>query len=127
MFAVKNKGDFKKTDKFFNRALKRSYIGILDAYAQRGIEALRNATPRDSGETAESWKYDIENNDGYTSINFSNSHEENGSNIAILLIYGHGTKNGGYVQGNDFVSPALLSVFQELADKIWMEVTRGNG
>ena len=123
LITVKHKGNFNNIERFFNRVLKRDYLNILSDYAQIGVEALREATPVESGETANAWGYEIESKKGITTIWFTNSEEDNGVNVAILLIYGHGTRNGGYVEGIDFVSPALRPVFQELADKIWKEVT----
>lgn len=123
MITVKQKGDFGNIERFFNRVLKRNYLNILADYANRGVEALRAATPVDSGETAEAWSYEIESGNGKTTIWFTNSNDDNGVNVAILLIYGHGTRNGGYVEGVDFVSPALAPIFYELADSMWKEVT----
>lgn len=123
LITVKHKGNFNNIERFFNRVLKRDYLNILSDYAQIGVEELRKATPVESGETANAWNYEIESKDGKTTIWFTNSEEDNGVNVAILLIYGHGTRNGGYVEGIDFVSPALRPVFEELADKIWKEVT----
>lgn len=124
LFTVKHKGNFNHFEKFCNRALKRDYLNILSEYAQRGVEVLRQATPVDSGETANAWNYEIESKKGITTIWFTNGHEENGVNIAILLIYGHATKNGSYVEGYDFMTPALRPVFQDLADAVWKEVVR---
>lgn len=123
MIKVTHKGNFNNFERFVNRALRRDYLNIISEYCDRGIEALREATPVESGETAESWNYEIVSGNGITTVYFTNSHENKGVNVAILLIYGHGTRNGGYVQGNDFVTPALEPVFRELADKMWREVT----
>ena len=123
MIRVKQKGNFNNIERLFNRVLKRNWLNILSDYAAKGIDALRAATPVESGETANSWNYEIESRDGITTVTYTNSHENNGVNVAILLIYGHGTRNGGYVQGNDFVTPALAPVFQDLADAMWKEVT----
>ena len=123
MITVKHKGNFNNIERFFNRVLKRDYLNILSDYAEQGVRALKEATPVVSGETAEAWDYEIESGNGITTIYFTNSEEDNGVNIAILLLYGHGTKNGGYVEGIDFVTPALEPVFRELADKMWREVT----
>lgn len=120
---VKHKGNFNNFERFCNRVLKRNYLNILSDYAAQGVEALKAATPVVSGELASAWNYEIEDKDGVTTIWFTNSEEDNGINVAILVIYGHGTKNGGYVEGIDFVSPALEPVFRELADSIWREVT----
>ena len=123
VITVKHKGSFKKTEAFFDRTLRRDYLRIIREYAERGVEALRNATPVESGRTADAWSYEIVPGKGIITLYFTNSNEDNGVNVAILLIYGHATKNGGYVQGYDFVTPAIRSVFQELADTIWREVT----
>lgn len=125
MFKITQKGDFGGFERFVNRVLKRNYLNIIADYANLGLEALKDATPEDSGKTADSWGYEIIQGKGIVTLYFTNSNEQNGCNIAILLIYGHGTKNGGYVQGNDFVTPALRPIFQDLADKMWKEVTVG--
>ena len=123
MIKITHKGDFSKTERFFNRVLKKNYLNIIADYCERGLDALRAATPSESGKTAESWSYEIESGNGMTTIYFTNDHVNDGVNIAILLIYGHGTRNGGYVQGNDFVTPALEPVFRDLANNLWREVT----
>lgn len=124
MITVRHEGSFNNIEQFFNRVLRRDYLNIISSYADRGVEALKAATPSDSGETADAWGYTIETGNGITTVSFTNSHENQGVNIAILLIYGHGTRNGGYVQGNDFVTPALEPVFRDLADKMWREATK---
>lgn len=124
MITVKHKGNFNNFERFCNKVLRRDYLNIISTYADIGVQKLRDATPSESGKTAESWGYEIESGDGITTVYFTNSNEENGVNIAILLLYGHGTKNGGYVEGNDFASPAVRSAFQDLADSMWREVTR---
>ena len=123
MITVKHKGNFNHIERFFNRVLKRNYLNILSDYAERGLKALKEATPVESGKTAELWDYEISSKDGITTLTYTNDHINDGVNVAILLIYGHGTKNGGYVEGIDFVSPALAPVFYELADSMWKEVT----
>ena len=123
MISVKHKGNFSNIERFFNRVLKRNYLNILSDYAQRGVEALQAATPVQSGETAAAWDYEIESANGITTIWFTNSHQNDGVSVAVLLIYGHGTRNGGYVEGVDFVSPALAPIFYELADSMWKEAT----
>lgn len=124
---VKHKGNFNNTERFFDRALKRGWMKILDGYAQRGVELLKEATPKDSGITAESWNYVIEEGNGMVSISWTNDNENDGVNIIYLIIYGHGLWNGAYVEGNDFVHPTILPLMQELADKAWEEVTEVNG
>ena len=123
MISVKHKGNFSNIERFFNRVLKRNYLNILSDYAQRGVEALQAATPVESVETAAAWDYEIESANGITTIWFTNSHQNDGVSVAVLLIYGHGTRNGGYVEGVDFVSPALAPIFYELADSMWKEAT----
>lgn len=123
MITVKHKGNFNNLERFFNRVLKRNYLNIISDYAQIGVQALREATPVETGKTAQSWGYEIEDSKGITTLTFTNTCIENGANVAILLIYGHGTKNGAYVEGIDFVSPALEPVFRDLADSIWREAT----
>lgn len=123
MISIKHKGNFNNIERFFNRVLKRDYLNILSEYAERGLDALREATPVDSGKTAAAWNYEITSEKGITTLTYTNDHFENGANVAILLIYGHGTRNGGYVEGIDFVSPALAPVFYELANSMWREVT----
>lgn len=124
MITVKHKGNFNHFESFCNRMLRRDYLNIISQYADQGVEALKAATPVASGKTAEAWDYEIESGHGITTLWFTNSHEENGINIAILLIYGHGTRDGGYVEGVDFVSPALRPVFEDLADAMWKEVRK---
>ena len=121
---IRHKGSFKNTDSFFNRALKRDYMSVLHRYGQQGVEALRAATPKDSGVTADSWGYKIEQSNGQVSLVWTNHNENQGANIAILIIYGHGLHNGGYVQGNDFVNPALQPIMEEMAQQVWREVTK---
>lgn len=119
-----HKGNFKKTERFFNRVLRMSYLNILEKYGQMGVEALRNATPVESGKTAESWDFGIDKGDGMVTLYWTNSNENNGVNIAVLLIYGHGLQNGAYVEGVDFVSPAMRPIFEQIANESWKEVTR---
>ena len=124
LITFKHKGNFNKTERFFNRALRRDYLNILEKYGQMGVEALRKATPSSSGKTAESWDFGIEEGNGKVTLYWTNSNENNGVNIAILLIYGHALPNGAYVQGNDFVSPALRPIFEQIANQSWKEVIR---
>ena len=120
----KHKGNFNKTEKFFNRMLKRDYLNILEKYGQMGVEALRKYTPSNSGKTANSWGYGIEQSDGKVTLYWTNSNENDGVNIAILLIYGHALQNGSYVQGVDFLDPALKPIFHQMSLETWKEVTK---
>ena len=124
MVRFQHKGDFKKVNKFLERALNVVHLGQLDEYGKRGVEALAAATPKESGETANSWQYQIIRSDGKVSIDFYNTNVNDGVNIAIILQYGHGTKNGGYVAGRDYINPAIQPVFDEIADSAWKEITK---
>ena len=99
-------------------------LGLLDRYGREGVAALASATPVDSGETANSWYYEIENKKGSATIRFCNSNINKGVPIAIILQYGHGTGTGGWVQGRDYINPAIRPVFDSLVQSAWREVTR---
>ena len=119
----RHKGDFSKTEKFFNSLLKLDYLNVLERYGQAGVAALASATPKDSGLTAASWDYEITHNGKEITIAFTNSNISNGVNIAIILQYGHGTKGGGYVAGRDYINPAIQPIFDKMANEAWREVT----
>lgn len=123
MITFVGKGDFSKTNKFFERIKEAVKIGDLDKYGRLGVEALANATPKDTGLTAASWTYEITRENGVASIVWSNTHTNDGVNIAVILQYGHGTRNGGYVRGRDYINPAMQPVFDAIADSAWKEVT----
>ena len=124
MISFRQKGDFSKLTRFLERAKESVKIGDLDKYGREGVAALSSATPIDSGKTANSWSYEITNKDGSVTITFNNSNMQNGVPIAIILQYGHGTRNGGWVQGRDYINPAIQPVFDEIVDKAWREVTK---
>lgn len=124
MISFSQKGDFSKTARYLNRIKNPSNLTIFDKYGQAGVAALSSATPVDTGKTAESWYYKIEKNSETTSIVFCNSNINEGVPIAIILQYGHGTGTGGYVQGRDYINPAIQPVFDELANTAWREVTK---
>lgn len=124
MISFRQKGDFSKLTRFLERAKESVKIGDLDKYGREGVAALSSATPIDSGKTANSWSYEITNKDGSVTITFNNSNIQNGVPIAIILQYGHGTKNGGWVQGRDYINPAIQPIFDEIVDKAWREVTK---
>ena len=124
MISFRQKGDFSKLTSFLERAKESVKIGDLDKYGREGVAALSSATPIDSGKTANSWSYEITNKNGSVTISFNNSNIQNGVPIAIILQYGHGTKNGGWVQGRDYINPAIQPVFDEIVDKAWREVTK---
>lgn len=125
MIKFSTKGDWSRTNKFLERALNVVKLGELDRYGQAGVEILAAATPKDSGETASSWYYKIVRSHGSVSIQWLNSSQNQGIPIVILLQYGHGLKNGGYVQGIDFINPALKPVFEDIADNAWKELIDG--
>lgn len=118
------KGDFKNLEKFLVRMSNFTARKVLEKYGKMGVEALEAATPKDTGKTASSWTYSIEGGDGNWSIVWSNTNINSGVNIAIILQEGHGTGTGGYVQGRDYINPALRSVFDQFADELWEEVTK---
>lgn len=118
------KGNWTKTTSYLKRIQRLSYLGIFDNYGQAGVQALSSATPTDSGLTADSWVYRVENKRGRLAIHWSNTNVNDGVNIAVILQYGHGTGTGGYVQGRDYINPALRPIFDEITKKLWEEVTK---
>lgn len=124
LITFEKKGDFSKTFKFFNKLLKRDYLNILDKYGKEGVERLREYTPKDTGLTSESWYYEISHNKDSTTISWLNSNINNYVNIAIILQYGHATRNGGWVEGVDYINPALKPIFDKMANEAWNEVTK---
>ena len=124
MIKIIHKGSFKNTEKFLANNEEMDITDILKIYGEAGVKALSENTPKDSGETADSWDYEIvEDKDGWR-IFWTNSNVNKGIPIAILIQYGHGTGTGGYVEGRDFINPALQPVFDDLAEAAWKEVTR---
>ena len=124
LITFEKKGDFSKTFKFFNKLLRRDYLNILDKYGKEGVERLREYTPKDTGLTSESWYYEISHNKDSTTISWLNSNVNNYVNIAIILQYGHATRNGGWVEGVDYINPALKPIFDKMANEAWNEVTK---
>lgn len=124
MISFKHTGDFSKTTKFLERAKRGDYLKVLDKYGKEGVKALSSATPVDSGTTANSWSYKIEKGNSSAKISFLNSNINKGVPIAIILQYGHGTRNGGYVQGRDYINPAIQPIFDQIANEAWKEVTK---
>ena len=124
MVSFRHRGDFSKTIKYLGKVKKAVNISDLDKYGREGVAALVSATPIDSGLTASSWYYEIENKNGKITISFNNSNIQNGVPIAIILQYGHGTGNGGWVQGRDYINPAIRPVFDRITNNAWREVTK---
>lgn len=116
-------GGFTKIERFLNRMKRREYLNVLDEFGRDGVQALRNATPVDSGATAEAWDYEIKRTRNYTEIVWTNSNINDGVPIAVILQYGHGTGTGGYVQGRDYINPAIRPIFDKIAEKAWKVVT----
>lgn len=106
------------------RAKETVRIGNLDKYGREGVAALASATPVDTGLTAHSWKYEIQQKKDSVTISFSNTNIQNGVPIAIILQYGHATRNGGWVQGRDYINPAIQPIFDKIANEAWKEVTK---
>ena len=124
MISFRQKGDFSKLTRFMERAKEAVRLGDLDKYGREGVAALASATPVDSGQTASSWYYEIQQGPGSVTITFNNSHFNEGVPIAIILQYGHGTGTGGWVEGRDYINPAIQPIFDEIAETAWKEVTR---
>ncbi len=124
MIKFRHKGDFSKLNKFLEKAKETVRLGDLNKYGRAGVAALSSATPRDSGVTADSWSYEIKRENGTITISFNNSNINDGVPIAIILQYGHGTGSGGWVQGRDYINPAIQPIFDQIADDAWEEVTK---
>lgn len=123
MIKIKVTGDFKHTERFLKAMSDADFYDVLDKYGRQGVQALASATPVDTGKTAESWDYETKKTKTSAYIYWTNSNINKGVNIAIILQYGHGTRNGGYVQGRDYINPAIRSTFDDMADAVWEEVT----
>lgn len=124
MVTFRHKGDFSKLTGFLERAKEAVRLGELDKYGREGVAALASATPKDTGLTAASWSYRIEQKNGSATIAFYNSNIQNGVPIAIVLQYGHGTRSGGWVQGRDYINPAIQPIFDKIAENAWKEVAK---
>lgn len=123
MIRFRQKGDFSKATKYLEKAKKAAGMKDLSKYGKAGVAALSSATPVDSGLTASSWYYEIKNQNGRISIDFCNSNINDGVPIAIILQFGHGTGTSGWVQGRDYINPAIQPIFDKIADEAWREVT----
>ena len=124
LMTFKQQGDFKKLSSFLERMKKPLKKTTLDKYGKEGVQALMAATPADTGLTASLWHYDINMSKDSSSISFYNDNIDNGVPIAIILNYGHGTRNGGYVKGRNYINPAIQPIFDKLAQEAWKEVIR---
>lgn len=124
MITFKQKGDFSKITNYFQRVKTVVHKSDLDKFGKAGVDALSSATPVDSGRTADSWYYKVYNSNGTARIVFYNSNIQNGVPIAIILQYGHGTGTGGWVEGRDYINPAIQPIFDKIAEDAWREVTK---
>lgn len=124
MIQFRHKGDFSKITRYFEKVKETVNLGILDKYGREGVAALASATPVESGLTASSWYYEITQKNGSAQINFCNSNINKGVPIAIILQYGHGTGTGGWVEGRDYINPAIQPIFDRIANEAWKEVTK---
>ncbi len=123
MITFRHKGDFSKSMRFLERLKETVKLGDLDKYGREGVAALSSMTPVDSGLTASSWSYEIVRSNGVVKIEFHNSNVNEGVPIAVILQYGHGTGTGGWVEGRDYINPAIQSIFDKIIDDAWREVT----
>ena len=124
MITINHYGDFKKLTNFLEKMKRMFDVSMLDKYGREGVAALSAATPVDSGKTASSWTYEIKDIKDGVALTFNNTNIQNGVSIAIILQYGHGTRNGGWVEGRDYINPAIQPVFDKIANEAWKEVTR---
>ena len=124
MITFEQHGDFSKLTSYLERVKNVVHASSLEKYGQEGVRALASATPIDSGETSSSWYYEIEITKRSATITFYNSNVQNGVPIAIILQYGHGTRNGGWVEGRDYINPAIQPIFDKIVEEAWKEVTR---
>ena len=124
MITVESKGNFDNTEKLLKRIKSRDYLKVLDKFGRQGVTALSGATPTRSGKTASSWDYEVLVSGGSVNLQWTNSNINNGVSIAIILQYGHGTRNGGYVVGRDYINPAMRPLFDKMADEAWKAVIK---
>ena len=124
MISFKQKGDFSKLTRYLNKVKHVVKLSDMDKFGKAGVEALASMTPVDSGLTASSWYYEVKITDGSVTITFNNRNIQNGVPIAIILQYGHGTRNGGWVQGRDYINPAIQPIFDKIVENAWREVTK---
>lgn len=124
MIRVTTKGSFDNVEKFLNRMKRNEQFSALDRFGPVGVAALISATPKESSLTANSWTYEIIQKRGYYAIMWKNTHVEDGVPIAVILQYGHGTRTGGYVEGRDYINPAIQPVFDQIVTDMWKVVTK---
>lgn len=125
MLKIESRGSFQKTERFLKKMSKGEIFRVLERYGREGVAALRSHTPSESGQTANSWSYEVKNDNRQASITWSNSHMAGSTPVVVLIQYGHGTGTGGYVPGRDFINPALQPIFDKIANDVWKEVVNG--
>ena len=124
MITITSKGDLSKTYKFLKKISSQKFLDKIKEFGEKGVQALSNATPVDTGKTAASWGYKVVTTNNSITITWTNSNVVKGAPIAIILQYGHGTRNGGWVEGRDYINPAIQPIFDEIKNEIWREVTK---
>lgn len=124
MITISSKGNFNNTEKFFKKVISSNYLSIFEKYGKEGVRLLSSATPVDTGKTSESWTYDVKKSKRGISIEWSNSNVINGVQIAVIIQYGHGTQNGAYIQGQDYINPVIKPLFDILTNDIWKDVSK---
>lgn len=124
MLVIETSGNFENTERFLKKMQKQEVFSSLEKYGKLGVDALSRATPKDSGKTASSWSFRVKKSFGSYTIEWLNTHVNQGVNVAIILQLGHGTGTGGYVVGRDYINPAIRPVFDRIANEVWKEVTK---
>ena len=124
MITISSKGSFSNTEKFLKRSIISNYNSIFEKYGKEGVRLLSSATPVDTGKTSESWTYEVKKSKSGISIEWSNSNVVNGVQIAVIIQYGHGTQNGAYIQGQDYINPVIKPLFDILTNDIWKDVSK---
>ena len=124
MITIESQGEWKLTRNWFDRMTKLDLALIMNQFGKEGVSALTAATPSRSGLTSKSWNYEVTRKGNNWKITWTNSNVNKGANIAVLIQYGHGTRNGGYVVGRDYINPAIRPVFDKIAKQAWKEVTK---
>ena len=124
MIRVKTSGNFNNVQQYLNKAKDKDFNTLMDRYGKIGVDRLSAATPTDTGQTASLWRYEVERGKTHAKLIFHNDNVNHGVNIAIILQYGHGTGTGGWVEGRDYINPAIQPLFDELAENVWKEASR---
>ena len=121
---IKQRGNFNNSERWLKRITHRDFASKLADYGELGVAALYENTPYDTGATARAWRYEISRSPERVTISWVNDNRPYGVPVAVIIQYGHATRNGGWVEGIDYINPALRPVFEEISDKLWKEVTK---